>query len=74
MASEKNRESNETMKINPYDKRVVDRYVAKGIVSKEELTQRLQKLPDEAETATWVQLDMDEAEVSSVDTDGSEDA
>jgi hypothetical protein len=62
------------MKINPYDKRVVDRYVAKGVVSKEELKQRLAKLPDDADAAAWVQLDMDEAEVSSVDADGSEDA
>lgn len=61
------------MKINPYDKRVVDRYVAKGMVSKEELKKRLDKLPDDGEQATWVQLDMDEAEVSSVEADSSED-
>lgn len=62
------------MKINPYDKRVVDRYVAKGMVSKDELKKRLDKLPDDGEHATWVQLDMDEAEVSSVEADGNEDA
>lgn len=61
------------MKINPYDKRVVDRYVAKGMVSKDDLKKRLEKLPDDTDQATWVQLDMDEAEVSSVDADGSED-
>jgi hypothetical protein len=61
------------MKINPYDKRVVDRYVAKGVVSKEELERRLANLPDETDSAVWVQLDMDEAEVSSVGADGSED-
>ena len=61
------------MKINPYDKRIVDRYVAKGIVQKDELEKRLAKLPDETENATWVQLDMDEAEVSTVDADGDEE-
>lgn len=61
------------MKINPYDKRVVDRYVAKGMVNKDELEKRLEKLPDETDQATWVQLDMDEAEVSSVDGGEGED-
>jgi len=61
------------MKINPYDKRIVDRYVAKGIVQKDELEKRLAKLPDETENATWVQLDMDEAEVYTVDADGDEE-
>lgn len=49
-----------------YDKRTYDRYVEKGIVKPQDFDSYLKNLPDESANAVYVQMDMDEAELSDV--------
>lgn len=46
------------------DKRVVDRYLKKGLVSEKEFEKHMKELPDEEVNAEWVSIGMDEAELS----------
>lgn len=55
---------------NPFDKRIMDRYVDKGIITKDAAAQHMKKLPDETPNAVWVELDLEEAEVAPVDGRG----
>jgi hypothetical protein len=48
-----------------YDRRTVDRYVDKGLIKATEYQSFLKALPDDAANAQWVQMDMEDAEVSS---------
>ena len=52
------------MKIKGYDRRTVDRYVEKGLLKATDYQSFLKSLPDDAENAQWVQLDMDDSEIS----------
>lgn len=53
-----------------YDKRTCDRYMEKGIVKNQEFEAHLKSLPDDAANAVYVQMDMDEAELTDVSEDG----
>ena len=52
------------MQINRYDRRVVDRYVEKGEITKKDREAYLKGLPDETENAQWVKMDLEEAELN----------
>ncbi len=55
-----------------YDKRTFDRYLEKGIVKPQEFEAHLKNLPDDAANAVYVQMDMDEAELTDVsDNEGN---
>lgn len=54
-----------------YDKRTYDRYLEKGIVKKTDFDSHLKNLPDESQNAQWVQMDMDEAELTDL-SEGSD--
>lgn len=62
-----------------FDRRVVDRYIAKGLIKESEYKDHLKKLPDNGPNAHWVQLDLEEAEISDtcedndIDNKASED-
>ena len=45
------------------DRRVVERYIEKGIVKDTDYAAHLKALPDEGVNAQWVQLDMHDAEL-----------
>lgn len=51
-----------------FDKRTVDRYVERGILSASELKNRLKALPDETPNAEWVELDDSDAEVAEAES------
>jgi hypothetical protein len=56
------------------DRRTFDRYVSKGLVKQTEIDQHVKSLPDENNNATWVTIDLDEAEVGEGSEVGSEGA
>jgi hypothetical protein len=62
-------------KKNPrhYDRRVLDRYVEKGLIKEGEYQDHLKNLPDESSNAQWVQMDLHDAEISEEDAGNSED-
>lgn len=47
-----------------YDKRIVDRYVAKGLVKGNELESYMKALPDETANAQFVELDLHDTDLS----------
>ncbi len=55
------------------DKRVADRYVAKGLLKKEELERHLKALPDSEPDGVWVQMDLHDTEVGEDSDDLDED-
>lgn len=46
------------------DRRTVDRYMDKGIIKRGDYESYLKSLPDDANNATWVQMDLEETEIS----------
>ncbi len=56
-----------------YDKRTFDRYMEKGIVTPQQFDSHMKSLPDESQNAQWVQMDMDEAELTDLSNDGESD-
>lgn len=46
-----------------YDKRVSDRYRAKGLVSQKDYDAYLKALPDDSANAQWIQMDLHDAEI-----------
>ncbi len=60
------------------DKRVAERYVAKGLLKKEDLEKHLKALPDSEADGIWVQMDLHDTEVGEdsddLDEDESEEA
>ena len=55
-----------------FDYRTTDRYLEKGLMKPEDLAKRLKALPDEANNAQWVQMDLHDAEISEEDTGSDE--
>lgn len=53
------------MNTKGFDRRTVDRYIEKGKVKANEFQSFLKNLPDDAVNAQVVQLEMEDAEVSS---------
>lgn len=53
------------------DRRVIDRYVEKGVMSASEQQSYLKSLPDETQNADWVHLDLHDAEISDASLDNS---
>lgn len=53
------------------DKRTSDRYVEKGVLKRADVDAYLKALPDEANNATWVQMDLEETEITSRGTNGT---
>lgn len=47
-----------------YDRRVVDRYVEKGVLKANDFQSYMKGLADETNNAQWVQLDLHDAEIS----------
>ena len=47
-----------------YDRRTFDRYLEKGIVKRADWDSYLKNLPDESDNAQWVQMDLEETELS----------
>lgn len=60
---------NTTKKI---DRRTVDRYMDKGQIKRSDFDSYMKALPDDAANATWVQMDLEETEISGR-TSGSSD-
>lgn len=56
-----------------FDSRVVQRYIAKGLVTGPEHDAFLKALPDEAANAEWVSYDLEETEMPDVDIDDEEE-
>lgn len=52
-----------------FDSRVVDRYIAKGLIKESEYKDHLKKLPDDGPNANWIPLDLEEAGISDTDED-----
>jgi len=52
----------EKNKSHYFDSRIVDRYVAKGVISKKEHEDYIKNLPDDTSRADWVQLDAFDAD------------
>ena len=50
-----------------YDRRVVDRYIEKGQIKDKDFQDHLKSLPDEEANATYVQMDLHDAEISEED-------
>lgn len=46
------------------DRRTVDRYVEKGLIKKSDYESYLKSLTDDSNNATWVQMDLEETEIS----------
>lgn len=57
----------------PFDRRVVDRYLEKGLIKDSDYASFLKNLPDDAEKAEWVQMDLHDAEMTEEGTDGVSD-
>lgn len=65
-----------------YDRRVMERYVEKGVMKPADFQAYLKGLNDETNNAQWVQLDLHDAEISDAslaadigpDTEGPEEA
>ncbi len=60
-----------------FDRRVVERYVQKGIVAQDEYKTFMKDLPDDTNNATYVQLDLHDTELgdsSSEDQNSSEES
>lgn len=53
------------------DKRTQDRYVERGLLEKDKVQGALKNLPDLSAQATWVEMDMEEGQVSESETTGS---
>ena len=51
------------------DKRTFGRYVDKGLLKASDVEAHLKSLPDDTANATWVELDLEEAELSHSETD-----
>jgi hypothetical protein len=47
-----------------YDRRVMDRYRDKGLLTKDEYEKYIKNLPDDAANAQWVQMDIHDAELT----------
>lgn len=47
-----------------FDRRVIERNVAKGLIKEADYKDYLKKLPDESANGQWVQMDMDDPEVT----------
>ena len=56
-----------------YDRRTIDRYLEKGILTKDEHGKYLKNLPDETNNAQWVHMDLHDAEISDEGRDEDED-
>lgn len=61
----------EPKKMN-HDKRTVQRYVEKGLISQGEFDKYLKNLPDDAPLGQWVQVEEEETEFSESSDDSSE--
>lgn len=48
---------------NLLDRRVVDRYIAKGLISQAEVTKHLGALSDETENGEWVNMELLDADL-----------
>lgn len=46
------------------DKRVADRYIAKGLLKKDEFEKHMKNLPDSETEGVWVQMDLHDTEVT----------
>lgn len=46
------------------DRRTVERYIDKGLVKASEFQTYVKNLPDEANNAQWVQMDLHDAEIT----------
>lgn len=60
------------------DRRTMDRYIEKGLISADEVKSYIKSLPDEAANAQYVQMDLHDAEISEdsdlgIDEDGEEE-
>jgi len=57
-----------------FDRRVVARYVASGLVKEAEFNSHLKNLPDDTNNAQWVQMDLHDAELGEGSLNGSLDS
>jgi hypothetical protein len=48
----------ESVDFKKMDVRLIERNIARGVLSKEELDRALKNLPDDAENGEWVSLDL----------------
>ena len=64
-----------TINKRPYDRRVSDRYVEKGVIKESDLAAHLKGLPDDSANAQYVQMDLHDAEMTGdASDDGASDS
>lgn len=51
-----------------FDRRVVDRYVDKNMITRDQLAAHMKALPDDTDAATWVQMDLHDTELGEGDS------
>lgn len=56
-----------------FDSRTYDRYLKKGAITQKEYDSFLKALPDEESNASWVQMDLHETEISSEESEDSDE-
>lgn len=56
----------------PFDRRVTDRYLEKGQIKDSEVNSHMKGLPDDANNAQYVQMDLHDAEITG-EEEGDED-
>lgn len=54
------------------DRRTADRYIEKGLIKKSDYDSYLKSLPDDSANATWVQMDLEETEISGRNNGGGD--
>lgn len=55
------------------DKRLIDRNLGKGLLKSKDIEGYLKGLPDDANNAQWVTLDMHDAEIGDSQTSGNDE-
>lgn len=55
-----------------FDRRTTDRYLEKGLMKADDLAKHVKGLPDEANNAQYVQMDLHDAEISEEDNGSDE--
>ncbi|MCB0403775.1 MAG: hypothetical protein KDD51_03255 [Bdellovibrionales bacterium] len=65
--------SNESVKENLkyLDRRVVDRYIKDGLLSRKDLESHIGRLSDDAAKADWVTYDLEETELTEASVSGN---